>query len=410
MNVNQTATFEHRMLGEITPELSARLAELSRDPDSKSKPDSLTSAIRAVLFDIASLQVKAKRTFGSPAHSDAAWWVTRHSLQQSTHHAVAALKASWMGTNRVADLCCGLGSDLIALARRGPVFGVDIDTDVLAFTAANLNTAEVAASLYQVDVTADAVARLIEETDLIHVDPDRRADGKRHTVADDLVPDWSRVTTLLQSCRGGLVKLAPATQVPVEAAANYHRTWIAAGGSVREQSLLAGQVLDHPWISEHAMAVGGRSAISIRDGVASVFSIDADSNPTTDHSNLGVGRWIIDPDPAIRAAGLTEAFAQATNTRAVGGPSGFLTCDDPAGLSSWPNMTNAARVIDVVGCDDRKLRRWFRAHDGYPEIIKVRGGDFDPVTLNNRMKSCGQTPMGLWIGRQGKRTYAAITQ
>ena len=368
-----TETFHHSALGEMTPALCSRLAELSHDPESKSKPDSLTSATRAVLIDIASLQVKANRTFGAPVQPEDAWWVTRQSLQQSTHHAVAALKATWLGAGLVVDLCCGLGSDLIAIARRGPALGVDIDSDVLAYAAANLKTAAVAAPLHSIDVTTAAVMRLLDGSTLIHVDPDRRVDGKRHTLASDLVPDWSRVTELLQSCRGGLVKLAPATAIPDDAVGNYHRTWIAAGGSVREQTVVAGDVLDHPWLRQHKMVVGGRSAISIRDGEASVFSFDQHLDFAIDSAD-GIGQWIIDPDPAIRAAGLTEAFAAST------------------------------------GSDDRKLRRWFRAHNGYPDVIKVRGGDMDPAALNRRMKSCGQTPMGLWIGRQGKRTYAAITQ
>ncbi|TWT64883.1 THUMP-like domain-containing protein [Allorhodopirellula solitaria] len=415
-----TPSFCHSVLGEITPEMCSRLAELSQDPSSKSKPDSLTSATRAVLFDIASLQVKAIRTFGPPPHAGTAWWVTRHSLQQSTHHAVAALKASWMGSGRVADLCCGLGSDLIALARRGPAVGMDLHADVLAFASTNLQAADVEASLSQTDVTSAEPTSMIDSEDWIHVDPDRRADGKRHTALDGLVPDWGRVTELLQSCRGGLVKLAPATQVPEDDAGEFHRTWIAAGGSVREQTLIAGAVLDDAWIRQQNMSAGGRSAISIRNGIASVFATDRDAISRTSehggaHSNQGVGgtgigQWMVDPDAAIRAAGLTEAFAGATGTQAVGGPSGFLSCEDPAGLTPWSEMATAARVIDVVGCDDRKLRRWFRAHDGYPEVIKVRGGDVDPAALNRRLKTCGQTPMGLWIGRQGKRTYAVVTE
>lgn len=405
-----TKHFLHSVLGEITPEMDARLTELSRDPGSKSKPDSFTSSHRAVLFDIASLQTKAIRTFGMPANDVAAWWVTRHSLQQSTHHSVATLKASWMGSGRVADLCCGLGSDLIALARRGPAYGLDRDADVLAFTVANLKSAGVAADLLQGDIETGEPARWISGAELIHIDPDRRANGQRHTAAQDLVPSWSRVRDLLRSCRGGLVKLAPATQVPAEVEGDIHRTWIAAGGSVREQTAIAGEVLDDPWIRSRAMVMGGRSAISIRSGVASVFAPEAVMSRQATPADAEVGEWIIDPDAAIRAAGLTTAFAVATNSQLLGGPSGFLTGDEPTAVAPWSEMAQAGRVIDVVGCDDRKLRRWFRAHDGYPDVIKVRGGDIDPAALTKRMKDCGRTPMGLWIGRIGKRTYAAITE
>ncbi len=404
--------FTHSVIGEITPEMRARLAELSRDPQSRSKPDSLTSATRAVLIDIATLQTKAHRAFGlPPVNADGScdsWWVSRVGLQQSTQHAIASLKASWMGQRRVVDLCCGLGSDLISLAQRGNTIGIDNDPDVLTFTAANLQTANVHAELRCLDVTSGQLDGIIAHSVLLHIDPDRRSDGQRHTRSEDLVPSWSRVTELLARCGGGLVKLAPATQLDDEAAATVHRVWLSAGGSVREQTVIAGEVLDHAWIREHNMRAGNRSAITIRDSAVDVFS-PTNETPIGDSVATGeMGRWIVDPDAAIRAAGLTTAFAIEKHFWVVGDASGFLSGDEALDFHKWPAMV--ARVLDVVGCDDRKLRRVFRARNAYPEIIKVRGVDVDPSVLSKRMKTCGETPLGLWIGRQGKRSYAAITE
>jgi len=404
----------HAGLGEITPELQSRLDELARDPATKSKPDSLTSAQRAVLFDIASLQVKAKRTFGeslgdSLGRSEA-WWVTRLGLQQSTHHRVARLKASWMGDSVVADVCCGLGSDLIALAQRGIVVGLDIDSDVLAFAAANLRVGGVTGSLQSLDVTTTSPDRIVGDAEYLHLDPDRRANGHRHTDADDLVPSWDRVCELVARSRGGIVKLAPATRLPDEMDRDWHRTWISTSGSVREQSAITGGVLDHPWLKEHAMVAGNRSAITIRDETALVFVPTTDAGSTQQVDGKGIGEWIIDPDASIRAAGLTEAFARETGSRLIDAASGFLTCERIDEASTSLLMAMTARVIDVIGCDDRKLRKYFRARDGYPEIIKVRGGDVDPGKLARRLKDCGSNPLGLWISRQGKRTYAAVTE
>jgi SAM-dependent methyltransferase len=404
--------FTHSSIGEITRELRARLAELSFDPQSRSKPDSLTSATRAVLIDIAMLQTKAYRTFGTPPMNDDgnrdSWWVSRVGLQQSTLHVIASLKASWMGQGRVVDLCCGLGSDLIALAHRGNTIGVDNDPDVLAFTAANLQTVNVNAELRCLDVTSEQLDGIIDRSDLLHIDPDRRSDGRRHTQSEGLVPSWSRASELLARCRGGLVKLAPATQLDEEPAATVHRVWISAGGSVREQTVIAGEVLDHAWIREHNMRAGSRSAITIRGSAADVFS-PAKDTPIGGSGAAGeMGQWIVDPDAAIRAAGLTTAFAFEKRLRLVGDASGFLSSDEATDSHKWPAMV--ARVLEVVGCDDRKLRRVFRARNAYPEIIKVRGVDVDPSVLSKRMKTCGETPLGLWIGRQGKRSYAAITE
>ncbi|MFG0291362.1 MAG: class I SAM-dependent methyltransferase [Rhodopirellula sp. JB044] len=426
------SSFEHRTLGEITPDLRARLAELCSDPASKSNQDSFTSAQRAVLIDIASLQVKAKRTFGETSEGGEAWWVTRGGLQQSTHHRVARLKASWMGDRPVVDLCCGLGSDTIALARRGITTGVDIDTDVLSFTQANLDVAEITARLKQSDVETAAIEELIGEAEGLHIDPDRRADGQRHTNADDLVPSWDRVEALMGATRGGLIKLAPATKLSDEQSDSFHRTWIGTGGSVREQTVLFGDVLQNDWVESNGMRAGGKSAITIRSGIAHVYTSAEDSedrsqsaaitpaaSPSADmhSSNKGtgkrsdiVGQWIIDPDAAIPAAGLTESFARSIGARVIGAASGFLTCDSIDALQPWASLAMAARVVEVVGCDDRKLRRCFRARKAFPDLIKVRGHDLDPAHLSRKMQSCGDQPLGLWIGRCGKRTYAAITE
>ncbi|MCM2374463.1 class I SAM-dependent methyltransferase [Aporhodopirellula aestuarii] len=403
-------SYSHHALGEITDTLQARLNELSNDPSSKANQDTITSAQRAVLIDIASLQVKAKRTFGEAANQQDAWWVTRRGLQQSTHHCVASLKASWMGDRPVADLCCGLGSDLIALAKRGPVTGVDFDPDVLAFTAANLQVARVSAELRTLDVTVATSADLIAGATYLHVDPDRRADGQRHTDANDLVPDWSRVTELAKLTRGGLIKLAPATQLSDDQTADLHRTWISASGSVREQTAIYGELFDNPWMLEHGLRPGQRSAIALRNRIPHVFAAPAEDTSVPNSSGAGIGEWIIDPDASIRAAGLTTSFAREIGGRVVGSASGFLTCDSLEQMSDWGSMAMAARVIEVVGCDDRKLRRCFRTRKAHPELIKVRGSDLDPTQLGRRMKSCGDTPLGLWIGRDGKRTFAAITE
>lgn len=72
-------------------------------------------------------------------------------------------------------------------------------------------------------------------------------------------------------------------------------------------------------------------------------------------------------------------------------------------------MAMAAPVQDKLSCDDRALRRYFRRRKAYPEIIKVRGLEIDPAKLGKTLRPCGETPLALWMGRAGKRSYAAVT-
>ncbi len=120
---------------------------------------------------------------------------------------------------------------------------------------------------------------------------------------------------------------------------------------------------------------------------------------------------LVDPDAAIRAAGLTETFARMHACKILGSPSGFLTCDDSALITpSISPMVVTGTVIWSGSCDDRKLRKELRSRGVYPAIIKVRGTDHDPAMLAKRYRKCGDEPVTLWIGRTGSGVFAAITR
>ena len=119
---------------------------------------------------------------------------------------------------------------------------------------------------------------------------------------------------------------------------------------------------------------------------------------------------LIDPDPSIRAAGLTEAFAHQHGFKLLGPPSGFLTCEDAKLITpTTATMAVMGHVIWSGACDDRKLRREFRSRGFFPETVKVRGTDHDPAALARRYRKCGEHPVTLWIGRASDRVVAAIT-
>ena len=420
---NVLSDFSHSSLGVITDEVLADLHRLASGISPQKLGNRYSSDQMAVMRDIATLQAKAIHTLGETARPDEndqskagalAWAVTRQGLQQSTLSAVAAWKASRFDGESVVDVCCGLGSDLIALAAqlggKGRVTGIDFNSDVLAMTQANVRAAGQVADLQAIDVVAKPIHQFVPADSLLHIDPDRRVDGKRHTRPEDLVPDWERVRALLSGCRGGVVKLAPATLLTDTQASDVHRTWISASGSVREQSVFVGDLLTCTLNGHDEMKPGGRSVVSIRGGVASTFTAGAAPQSPTLAPTKALDTFIVDLDPSIRAAGLTEFFAETSAIRPVDLASGFMTSGSIDKLKDHHAMVTTAKVLEVVGCDDRKLRRCFRALDAYPAVIKVRGADQNPEKLSRRLKDCGATPLGLWIGRNGKRTFAAITE
>ncbi|KAA5543114.1 hypothetical protein FYK55_12570 [Roseiconus nitratireducens] len=368
----------------------------------------LGTEMAAVVLETARLQAKAIAKLGSGT-----WWVTERALQQATTRPVAEFKARLLsGASEVFDLCCGIAGDACAFLRAPgladtSMTAVDRDPVMAAMAAENLRLNGNVSAASQVRVRCDDVGRLsIPSSATIHLDPDRRQGSARKTRPDDYSPDWDVVERLLEACRGGIVKLAPAATVqdhPLR-----HRLWISSAKSVREQTLLTGDVVsaaerDLGW----ELPPGGRSAVLL-SGTAPPAVFGGQPDLDVDVADQP-GRYLVDPDAAIRAAGLTQAFAVSHGLRTLGGPSGFLTGDaiDPAAMRTLA----VCEAVDWFGaCDDRKLRKLLRARNEYPERVKARGVAENPNELERRYRSCGDRPMTLWLGRLGRRQYAAITR
>ncbi|MCC9641476.1 methyltransferase domain-containing protein [Rhodopirellula sp. JC740] len=409
---------------EVTPLLNDAMKDCMAGKLHSPAMQQLSSGTKAILKDIASLQARAEATLGKPMVENEVWWITRRAIQQATTHDVANFKAAWFGEETVADICCGIGGDLIALARRGKAIGVDYDTSVLSFTRANLHTANVSAELRCLDAQNTPADTLLDGADYLHIDPDRRSGSQRHVRPEEWMPTWDKTFTLLKQSKGALVKMAPATELDDAVASECHRMWISSSGSVREQTAIWGQLPCIPLSFQSSVEdvrsdhwLGGRSAVVLKSGEPHVFSGSADQLDVRAEVASKPQQWMIDPDAAVRAAGLTDAFAVAHGAAVLGKPSGFLTSDSPlsaasdvdASTSQSNTLAIVAKIRDQISCDDRALRRYFRKQNSYPEIIKIRGVDMDPAKLQKKLRQCGDQPVAMWIGRNGKKTFAVIT-
>ncbi len=251
----------------------------------------------------------------------------------------------------------------------------------------------------------------------IHVDPDRREGDRRSVQVKAFSPTWDEVATLTQHAASAIIKLAPAT--PLEACElkviaqdrPMHRCWISLQGSVREQTILLGDVLAAANVSGH-----DRSAISMAaDGTwhrylpAHSPAADGEELKPTPRVATRPQPWLIDPTSAIRAAGLTESFAAEHSLSTLGGPAGFLTSDQQDLNPEIQMMANIGRVLWIGSPQDRKLRRQFRQEGWFPQTIKCRSTGHDPAEMFRRYRDCGDQPVTLWLGRIGKKVYAAVT-
>jgi uncharacterized membrane protein len=84
----------------------------------------VTSVQAAALFELATVRQLATRKFPDGDQL----WFTREALEQASHGRVAQHRATQFGQRQlIADLCCGCGGDLLALATQAPCIAVDND-------------------------------------------------------------------------------------------------------------------------------------------------------------------------------------------------------------------------------------------------------------------------------------------
>jgi SAM-dependent methyltransferase len=362
--------------------------------------EELGEDLARLVLSSAELQTKAISKLG-----DGPWWVTQRSLQQATPAPVAHLKATWFGEGRVYDLCCGLGGDAIHLGKKHNVIAVDRDPHVCLM----INENTLCRELQDIQIRNDDVMSLeLSADDWVHIDPDRRAADRRNSDPAQYSPAWADVQQLLANVRGGSVKLAPAADSVDLARPDVHRIWVSLGGEVREQSLLFGEAVRLFRLATHTTSLSNpRSAVIIdRDQSVSYFCPRGQIQKTVGTANQPEAT-MVDPSAAIRAAGLTETFANQFGLKTLGKSSGFLTGD--VSSSELGRLAISERVLWHGSCDDRKLRRELRALDCYPWRVKTRGVSQDPNQLEKKLRDCGSQPCTLWIGMNGKRRYAVLS-
>jgi SAM-dependent methyltransferase len=126
----------------------------------------------------AALRRKARPKFGPDADI---MYFTPAGLEQATGSLVAVHRARrFAGRGRVADLCCGVGGDLVALARAGlDLTGADRDPVTAEVARANLAVLSLGARA-RVEC-ADVQSYDLTAYDAIFCDPSRRTGRGRTT-------------------------------------------------------------------------------------------------------------------------------------------------------------------------------------------------------------------------------------
>ena len=322
---------------------------------------SLGPDLAAAAMSQAVLREAATAKFGSDARR---MYFTKDGLEQSTRSEVAvhrARRVAIAAPASVIDLGCGIGGDLVALARVGlTAAGVDLDPVRVAVAEANLAALDLPGAV----MVADATALDLSPFGLAFADPARRTSAGRVFDVDAYSPPWTFVEALLG--RPAVVKVAPG--IPHDRLpAGVEAEWVSFAGEVKEASL---------W-SPHLATTERRATLVAAHGLASLTSED---DPGVVEVRPA-GRYLYEPDGAVIRAGLVTAVSALVH--------GWLLDEHIAYVSSDTRVrTPYARgfeVLEELPYQEKQLKAALRERGVGRLTIKKRGVDIVPEQLRKRL-------------------------
>ncbi|MFE0434698.1 methyltransferase domain-containing protein [Streptomyces nigra] len=324
----------------------------------------------------ARLRQRAAAKFGT---EDAGrMYFTPNGVEQSTRASVAAYRAARMrelGIGSVADLCCGIGGDAIALARAG-IRVLAVDRDPLTVAAARANMAALGlADLVEVreaDVTEVGTAGF----DAVFVDPARRGGRGRIFDPEAYSPPLSWAVETARTTAHAALKVAPG--IPHEAVpGDAEAEWISDGGDVKEAVLWFGTA---PGAIRATLLPGPRSLLS---------------RGLPDPGVRPVGRYLYEPDGAVIRAHLVAEVAESLDGGLVDATIAYVTADT---LRPTPYAT-AYEITDQLPFNVKKLKALLRERAVGTLTVKKRGSAVEPEELRRKVKPQGPNAATVFLTR-----------
>ncbi len=346
----------------------ADLADLSLAEKMRSifNPDVVSAALTQV-----ALRRKAVTKLGPIAEE---LFFTSPGLEQATRWEVAQWKAQRliaMGAKTVDDLCCGIGIDALAFVHAGlQVRAYERDEMTAEIAQANLGRYGVEVICADVTDHLSQIEKHIEQGSAIYIDPARRHGGRRTWRLSEISPSWSFVQQIIDMADIWAIKLGPGMrydEIPPACEAR----WVSHLGDLVEMSIWSHDRPDEDQ-STHYRAV-------ILPGECEV-----EGNPHGSCLPVGdLGRYIVEPDPAIIRAQAFDIFAD--KCWLLDRKIAYLACDEPI-ISPYGY---SYRILDVFPYSEKKLKAWTKEADIGILEIKKRGIEADPAKLRQRFKLAG---------------------
>ena len=321
---------------------------------------------------------------------------TRDGYEQSSSETIARHRAArFTGVRRAADLCCGIGGDLIALASRAEhVLAVDRDEVHARLARHNAGVYEVADAVRA--CVADVRDVSLTGIDAVFVDPARRAGTHRFRAGTSEPPlDWclSLPDRAPGAARAPAVCVKAAPGLPAELIpAGWEAEFIADGRDLKEAVL---------W--SPALATAARRA-TILPGADTLV---ADSGASADPDPVRVGEpgeYLLDPNPAVTRAGLVEDLARMLGAWKIDPLIAFLAV--PRDVRT--PFARTLRVVESAPWNEKLFARRLRDLGVGAADLRRRGLAGDVEQIHRRLKLAGPHRATLVLTRVSDKPWGLI--
>ncbi len=308
----------------------------------------------------------------------------REGFEMATRAEVAQHRA-WRlrAFDTIADLCCGIGGDLIYLGRTARVIGIDVSQRRIEMARHNCATYEVEEARF---VAAD-VQTIRPRAEAALFDPARRGARGRRLSGAEYEPPLSFVDSLRAHVPNLAVKVSPA--IPEEELPDGCEVeFVSSGGQCREAALYFGGLTT---ARRRATLLPERHTLT-DDG--------SGSEPVA-----GVGAYVYDPDPAVVRAHLIDELARLLGAWKLDSQVAYLSND---ALVATP-LARAYQVLDVLPFQVKKLRQYLRREGFFPQQIKRRRFPLEPIEVERKLGvHTGDIPVVLILTRLADKTACLI--
>ncbi len=349
---------------------------------------------------------------------------TRSGYEQSSSEPIARYRAARFGdARRVADLCCGIGGDLLALAPGRAALAVDRD-EVHARLA--LHNAAVYGEAENVRaLVADVRDLRLGRPRRVFIDParrpvryrlarsgtaarrSRRRLARRAAPADSGPACPSRRSTGASRSPTGCPRSASRPLPGSRSTCSRHgweAEFIADGRDLKEAVLWSPALATAP---PAGLDGPRRATVMSGTGPHTLVACPGDPVPVNEP-----GEYLLDPNPAVTRAGLVEDLARSLRRRPPAPTSqskidpriAFLTLSRPAQTP----FARTLRVLDSAPWNEKRFAKRLRELGIGAADIRRRGLAGDVDQIHRRLKLAGPNRATIVITRVNDKPWGLI--